>query len=135
MCGRGIDLAAKSLERREYDDAPQFITEVVVCGGSASMLRVITERQGGRYRLDLHGTLGGEWVSVLEQHWRSIMDDVPSAKLTLVLSNVDFIDPDGEQLLYRMAGDDVEFVVAGCMNRYVIDRLKPGVRAAEGGRR
>jgi hypothetical protein len=135
MCGRGIDLAARSLERREYDDAPQFTAEVVACGGSASMLRVITERQGDRYRLDLHGTLGGEWVSVLQQHWRSILDDVPSAKLTLVLSNVDFIDPDGEQLLQRMADDDVEFVVAGCMNRYVIDSLKPGVPAVEGGRR
>ena len=99
------------------------------------MLRVITERQGDRCRLDLHGTLGGEWVAVLEQHWRSIMDDVPSAKLTLVLSNVDFIDPHGEQLLHRMADDDVEFVVAGCMNRYVIESLKPGVRAAERGRR
>jgi hypothetical protein len=99
------------------------------------MLRVITERHGDSYRLDLHGTLGGEWVSVLEQHWRSIMDHLPSATVTVVLSNVDFIDPDGEQLLQRMVDDDVEFVVAGCMNRYVIDRLKPAVRAAEGGRR
>jgi len=99
------------------------------------MLRVITERQGDRYRLDLHGTLGGDWVGVLEQHWRSIMHDMPSAKVTLVLSNVDFIDPDGEQLLQRMAGDDVAFVVAGCMNRHVIDSLRLGVSAAEGGRR
>jgi hypothetical protein len=99
------------------------------------MLRVITERLGDSHRLDLHGTLGGEWVAVLEQHWRSIMDDVPSARVTLVLSNVDFIDSEGEQLLQRMADDDVEFVVAGCMNRYVIDRLKPAVRAADGGRR
>jgi hypothetical protein len=113
----------------------QSTAEVVDGGGSASMLRVITERQGDRYRLDLHGTLGGEWVSVLEQHWRSILEDVPSAKLTLVLSNVDFIDPDGEQLLQRMADDEVEFVVAGCMNRYVIDRLNPGVPAAEGRQR
>ena len=99
------------------------------------MLRVITERQGDRYRLDLHGTLGGEWVTVLEQHWRSIMDAVPFAKVTLVLSNVDFIDSDGEQVLQRMAGEGVEFVVAGCMNRYVIDNLKPGVLAAKGVRR
>ena len=100
------------------------------------MLRVMTEIDGHRYRLDLHGTLGGEWVSVLEQHWRSILRDAPpSAKLTLVLSNVAFIDPEGEQMLQRMADEDVEFVVAGCMNRYVIDRLKPGVRAAEGGGR
>lgn len=99
------------------------------------MLRVITDRDGDRYRLDLHGTVGGEWVAVLDQHWRSIKDDVPFAKLTVVLSNVDFIDSDGEQLLRRMAGDDVEFVVAGCLNRYVIDRVKPGVPAAEGGER
>jgi hypothetical protein len=99
------------------------------------MLRVITERQGDTYSLHLHGTLGGEWVGVLEGHWRSIIDDVPSAKLTLVLSNVDFIDPDGEQLLRRMADDDVEFVVAGCMNRYVIDSLRPSASAAEGGQR
>ena len=99
------------------------------------MLRVITERQGDRYRLHLHGTLGGEWVAVLEQHWRSIMHYLPSAKVTLVLSNVDFIETDGEQLLQRMADDGIEFVVAGCMNRYVIDSLKPGLRAAEGGQR
>jgi hypothetical protein len=99
------------------------------------MLRVITKRRGDNCRFDLHGTLGGDWVAVLEQHWRSIVDDVSSAKVTLVLSNVDFIDPNGEQLLQRMADEEVEFVVAGCMNRYVVDRLKPTVRAAEGGRR
>jgi len=99
------------------------------------MLRVITERQGNRYRLDLHGTLGGQWVGVLEQHWRSIVDNVPFAKVTLVLSNVDFIDSEGERLLHRMAGDDVEFVVAGCMNRYVVDSLTSGASAADGGRR
>jgi hypothetical protein len=99
------------------------------------MLRVITERQADRYRVDLHGTLGGEWVPVLEHHWRSIADAAPSAKLTLVLSNVDFIDPDGEQLLQRMADADVEFVVAGCMNRHVIDSLKPCVPTAHRGRR
>jgi hypothetical protein len=128
-------LPAWSLDLHESDDAPHFAANVVAYGESTSMLRVITERQGDRFRLDLHGTLGGVWVSVLEQHWRSILDDVPSAKLTLVLSNVDFIDPDGQQLLQRMTDDRVEFVVAGCMNRHVIDSLKPVDPAAEGGRR
>jgi hypothetical protein len=63
------------------------------------------------------------------------MRALPSAKVTLVLSNVNFIDPDGERLLQRMADEGVEFVVAGCMNRYVIDNLKPRVRAAKGVRR
>jgi hypothetical protein len=104
-------------------------------GEFTTMLRVITERRGDRYRLDLHGTLGGEWVAVLEQHWRSIRGEELSAKVTLVLSNVDFIDADGERLLQQMAADDVEFLVAGCLNRYVIDSLKPGAPAMEGGRR
>jgi hypothetical protein len=99
------------------------------------MLRVITRRLGDGYTLDLHGTLGGEWVAALEQHWRSILNDVPSARVTLVLSNIDFIDADGEALLQRMANRHVEFVVSGCLNRYVIDSLKPAVREAEGGRR
>ena len=99
------------------------------------MLRVITERRGDSFSLELHGTLGGEWVCVLEKHWRSIRDDVPSARMRLVLSNVDFIDPGGEHLLQRMADEDVEFIVAGCMNRFVVDRLKPAVRALEGERR
>jgi hypothetical protein len=99
------------------------------------MLRVITERLGDRFTLDLHGTLGGQWVAALEQHWRSIVDDLPSARVTLVLSNVDFIDAGGETLLQQMSDHDVEFIVAGCMNRYVIDRLKPRGRAAQGGRR
>ena len=132
--GRGIDLAPNVTDTKS-DDSPQFAANVVASAESASMLRVMTERQGNRYRLGLHGTLGGEWVAVLDQHWRSIKADVPSAKLTLVLSDVDFIDPQGEQLLRRMADDAVEFVVAGCMNRYVVDRLKPGVPAAERRRR
>lgn len=96
------------------------------------MLRVITDRHGDSYRLELHGVLGGEWVPLVEQHWRSIMKDMSLARVTVVLSNVDFIDRDGEQLLHRMADEDVQFVVAGCMNRYVIDKLKPLVAAAKG---
>lgn len=97
------------------------------------MLRVITERQGDNCRLDLHGTLGGEWVGVLDEHWRSVMNASPPAKVTLVLSNVDFIDADGEALLQRMAEHGVEFVSAGCMNRYVIDHIEAG-RATRPGR-
>jgi hypothetical protein len=101
---------------------------------STPMLRVITERLRDGHRLDLHGTLGGEWVAVLEQQWRSILQETPSARVTVGLANVDFIDAGGEALLQRMADDGVEFVVAGCMNRYVIDSVRPRVDAAEGGR-
>ena len=94
------------------------------------MLRVITVKRGEGYRLELHGMLGGEWVPLLERHWRAIANGGASARVTVVLSNVDFIDPDGVRLLRRMARAGVRFIVSGCMNRYLVDRLRADVRAA-----
>ena len=98
------------------------------------MLRVITVKRGDGYSLELHGMLGGEWVPLLEQHWRAIVNGVggASARVTVVLSNVDFIDPDGERLLRGMADAGARFVVSGCMNRYLVDRLRANARAAKG---
>ena len=33
-------------------------------------MRIMTTRRGNTHRLELHGTIGGEWIGVLEQHWR-----------------------------------------------------------------
>ncbi len=89
------------------------------------MLRLITVHHGnGSYRLELHGTLGGDWVPVLEKHWRTLAPNGASAELTVVLSNVDFIDLAGERLLRRMAEAGVQFEVSGCMNRYVVEKLQ-----------
>jgi hypothetical protein len=91
----------------------------------APMLRVMTDWEGGVLRIKLHGMLGGEWVPLLEQVWRKVLDDVPRARIILVLSDVDFIDADGERLLRLMAESGVQFEVSGCMNRYVVDNLQP----------
>jgi hypothetical protein len=95
------------------------------------MLRVITERKGSTYQLELHGMLGGSWVPVLEQHWRAIVRELPTAVVTILLSDVDYIDRDGERLIQRMAGDGVQFVATGCMNRYVIEKLQPQTKGEE----
>ena len=87
------------------------------------MLRIITKQRGNTFRLELHGTVAGEGIGVLEGHWLSILDKAPSAIVTVSLSNAVFIDPHGEQLLRRMAECGVEFEGAGCMNRYVIERI------------
>ena len=91
------------------------------------MLRIITEQRGTTYRLELHGTVTGAWIAVLERHWREILDRVPSAMVSIGLSNVAFIDSDGEQLLRRIAASGVEFDGTGCMNRYVIEKIAGGV--------
>jgi len=97
------------------------------------MLRIETKQLANGVRIDLHGTLGGEWVPLVEQHWRSIVDGGdPAQRVTIGLSDVDFIDVSGARLLRRMADTGAEFVVAGCMNRYVVETLRPHVRASKG---
>jgi len=88
------------------------------------MLRIATEQHGDLYTISLHGRLAGEWVALLERYWRSIVEAVPSAKVTTVLSEVSFINADGEELLARMWQRGVEFVGSGCMNQYVIDKIQ-----------
>lgn len=91
------------------------------------MLRIITKQQGTTYRLELHGTIAGEWIAVLERHWRDILNSVPSATIAVGLSNVVFIDRDGEELLRRMAEHGIKLDGAGLMNRYVIEKISGGV--------
>jgi len=91
------------------------------------MLRIISKQQGTAYRLELHGTIAGEWIAVLEHHWRDVLNAVPSATIAVGLSNVAFIDRDGEELLRRMAERGVKLDGAGLMNRYVIGKISGGM--------
>jgi hypothetical protein len=87
------------------------------------MLRIITEQRGATWRLELHGSIAGDWIAVLERHWRDILTATSSATVIVGLSNVAFIDRDGEALLRSMAESGVEFDAAGCMNRYVLEKI------------
>lgn len=81
------------------------------------MLRILTERRDRTYRLELHGTIAGEGIDVLDRHWRGIVDRSPLMRVTVGLSNVAFIDTAGEALLRRMTEQGVEFDGTGVMNR------------------
>jgi len=89
------------------------------------MLRIVTEQNGDCFTLSLHGRMAADWVALVEQSWRAIADAVPSAKVTAVLSDVSFIDLQGERLLERMWRQGVQFVVSsGCLNRFVVERIQ-----------
>ena len=87
------------------------------------MLRIETKRHGAAYSLLLHGAIAGEGLGVLERHWRAILDKSPSARVKVVVADVNFIAAEGEGLLRRMSEAGVEFEGAGVMNRYVIDKI------------
>jgi hypothetical protein len=90
------------------------------------MLRIITEQRGNSFHVGLHGTVAAEGLGILERHWRAIAEKAPSAVVNVDLAHVVFIDAHGERLLRRMAQCGVQFTAAGCMNRYVIDRIAGG---------
>jgi hypothetical protein len=94
------------------------------------MLRVTTRQDGASCTFELSGSLRGEWVPMLEDHWRASVNGAEAPAVTVVLSDVDFIDPAGERLLQKMADDGVHFIVSGCMNRYVIDHLQHAAAAS-----
>lgn len=91
------------------------------------MLRIITEQRGKACRMELHGTVAGEGVEVLERHWGGVLDRAPAAHITVGLTDVAFIDAAGETLLRRMAEHGVEFDGAGLMNRYVMQKIAGGL--------
>jgi hypothetical protein len=88
------------------------------------MLRIETEQHGDVFRISLYGRMAGDWVILLDRYWRSIIESVPAARVTAVLSDVSFIDAEGEKLLERMVQHGVELVASGCVNRYVVDTIR-----------
>ena len=91
------------------------------------MLRIITEQHGPTIRLELHGTIAGEWIDVLHRHWRDLLAAQPGIRVAVELSNVEFIDGAGKALLRHMAETGVEFDGTGLMNRYVIETISGGL--------
>ena len=87
------------------------------------MLRIITEQSGDGYRLELHGSISGAWIAVLERQWREIRDAGRPARIRVDASNVGFIDADGVQLFRRMVQAGIRIAGAGVMNRYVIEKV------------
>jgi hypothetical protein len=98
------------------------------------MLRIVTEQHGEAYTIALHGRLAGDWVGLLARYWRSIVDSVPSARVTTVLSDVSFIDADGEALLDWMCRSGAELVATGCLNRHVVERIRSSAGRDNAGR-
>ena len=88
------------------------------------MLRIATKRRGPLYTISLHGRIAGEWVALLDGYWQGVAEKTTPGQVTVVLSEVSFIGPEGEQLLERMGRHGVRFVASGCMNRHVVERVE-----------
>jgi len=73
----------------------------------------------------LCGQLAGPWVQELRACWEHARNVAAGSAAKVDLSDVTFIDEDGEKLLSDMRAEGVEFVATGVATRHLIENLKP----------
>ena len=86
------------------------------------MLKITTQQERGALRLILEGRLAGPWLNELEQSWRSIKDSM-TVRHIVDLTSVTYIEAQGAMLLNRMWQEGAEFIVTGCCNTPLIERI------------
>jgi hypothetical protein len=88
------------------------------------MLRVSHIDNAGGQRWSLCGHLAGPWVEELRASWLHARRSAPRARALVDLTDVTFIDEQGERLLAEMESAGAEFVAAGVENKHLLASLK-----------
>lgn len=90
--------------------------------GWAAMLRISYSETDAGQQWTLCGQLAGPWVAELRSCWQRVQGAGPGAVVDL--SDVTFIDEDGERLLAEMRNAGVEFVATGVETKHLLLNLK-----------
>jgi hypothetical protein len=87
------------------------------------MLRITHARTETEQRWTLCGRLTRPWVTELRASWDSRQGEA-SERMIVDLSDVTFIDENGEKLLSQMGNEGAEFVAAGVETVDLLKNLK-----------
>jgi hypothetical protein len=87
------------------------------------MLRISYSHTEALHRWTLCGQLAGPWVQELLALWQYTRQTAPEARAMADLSEVTFIDENGEALLSAMSSAGVEFIAAGVANKDLLENL------------
>jgi hypothetical protein len=72
----------------------------------------------------LCGQLAGPWVHELRSCWEHARHIAAGSAAVMDLSDVTFIDEDGEKLLLEMRNAGVEFLATGVETKHLLENLK-----------
>lgn len=81
-------------------------------------------RIGYSQQWTLCGQLAGPWVQELRSCWEHARSIAVAPAAVVDLSDVTFIDEDGEKLLSEMRTAGVEFVATGVETKHLLENLK-----------
>jgi len=87
------------------------------------MLKITIHDSAGELRFRLEGRLSGPWVNELRQSWQTAASVTSNRETTLDLSEVDFVDPDGQLLVAEMHRNGVRLVAKTPLIQALVDDI------------
>jgi hypothetical protein len=87
------------------------------------MFRISIADTPSRRTLLVEGTLIGAWVAELGTTWRNACEDLDGRKLVIDLTNVTVISREGEDAIFDLIKEGVNFSSGGVLTRYVLKHL------------
>ena len=88
------------------------------------MLRITITDEPEVQRWILQGRLSGPWVAQLKSIWEKSHGLNGNRKCVVDVSDVTFVDLDGEQVLAKMMRDGAEFLATGVYTKHVLEMLE-----------
>ncbi len=88
------------------------------------MLKITVESAEGTTTFKLEGKLTGPWVPELERSWHAATMDCGGRCVKVDLSDVTYVDAEGQKLLSRMHQKGVLLQASGVLTRSIIERIE-----------
>jgi anti-anti-sigma regulatory factor len=88
------------------------------------MLRITNTGTTSEQKLIVCGRLTGPWVGELRSNWERARLEADGRKCVVDISDVTFIDGEGEELLHAMKVDGARFVARGVDTKHLLGHLK-----------
>lgn len=88
------------------------------------MLKITVDKIGEVTKFKLEGKLAGPWVPELERSWLTAKTSCRGECVTVDLSEVGYVDAEGQKLLERMRREGVHLHASGVMTKSIIEQIE-----------
>ena len=88
------------------------------------MLRITMTDEPWGQRWILQGRLSGPWVAQLKLDWKKSHGPNGNRKCVVDVSDVTFVDLEGERVLKVMIKDGAEFIATGVYTKHILEILE-----------
>src|SRR5579863_6040977 len=87
------------------------------------MLKITVEKTETSTNFKVEGKLAGPWVVEFERSWEASASD-RGQRVIVDISEVTFVDSEGQKLLARIHREGAKLQARGCMNRSIVDQIE-----------